>query len=103
MPKEAKRDTFEQLYARLDESVAKLERGGLSLEESIALYEQGMQLARECQERLDAAELKITKLRESFAALPQRNGAAVQDAVPAPDYEYVDPDEEPVDEDEPFA
>lgn len=101
MAKEAKRDTFEQLYTRLDERVAKLEQGGLSLEESIALYEEGMQLARECQERLDAAELKITKLRESFAALPQRNGASLQDA-PA-DYEYVDPDAEPIDEEEPFA
>ena len=101
MAKEAKRDTFEQLYARLDERVAKLEQGGLSLEESIALYEEGMQLARECQERLDAAELKITKLRESFAALPHRSGASLQDA-PA-DYEYVDSDAEPIDEREPFA
>jgi exodeoxyribonuclease VII small subunit len=100
MPKEPKRDTFEQLYARLDERVNKLEQGGLSLEDSIALYEEGMQLARECQERLDAAELKITKLRESFAALPQRNGATAHD-TPA-DYEYVDEDAEPVDE-EPFA
>lgn len=100
MPKEAKRDTFEQLYARLNERVSKLEQGGLSLEESIALYEEGMLLARECQERLDAAELKITKLRESFAALPQRNGSAIQDA-PA-DYVYVDDEAEPVD-DEPFA
>lgn len=101
MPREAKRDTFEQLYARLDDRVAKLEQGGLSLEESIALYEEGMQLARECQGRLEAAEIKITKLRESFASLPQRNGAASEDA-PA-DYEYVDAEAEPVEEEEPFA
>lgn len=100
MPKEPKRDTFEQLYGRLDERVNKLEQGGLSLDDSIALYEEGMQLARECQERLDAAELKVTKLKESFAALPQRNGSVIQDA-PA-DYEYVDEDGEPADE-EPFA
>lgn len=101
MPKDARRDTFEQLYARLDERVAKLEQGGLSLEESISLYEEGMQLARECQARLDAAELKITKLRESFASLPQRNGASLHDG-PA-DYEYVDGDPELIDEEEPFA
>jgi exodeoxyribonuclease VII small subunit len=100
MPKEPKRDTFEQLYGRLDERVNKLEQGGLSLEDAIALYEEGMQLARECQERLDAAELKITKLRESFAALPQRNGGVVHDAPP--DYEYIDEEGEPPD-DEPFA
>jgi exodeoxyribonuclease VII small subunit len=98
MPKDARRDTFEQLYAKLDERVAKLEQGGLSLEDSIALYEEGMQLARECQERLDAAELKITTLRESFASILQRNGAA-HDA----DYEYVDEEGESADEDEPFA
>jgi exodeoxyribonuclease VII small subunit len=95
MPKEAKRDTFEQLYARLEERVGKLEQGGLSLEEAIALYEEGMQLARECQERLDEAELKITKLRESFAPIAQRNTATVPDE-PADD-EYVSDDE-----DEPF-
>jgi exodeoxyribonuclease VII small subunit len=66
----AKRDgnvSFEQLYARLEETVGKLERGGLPLEESIALYEEGMELAKKCQEILDRAELRITKLRDSFA------------------------------------
>lgn len=101
MPKEVKRDTFEQLYARLDEHVGKLEQGGLPLEDAIALYEEGMQLARECQERLDAAELKITKLRESFAPLPQRHSAAVQDA--STDYEYIAEDAEPPDDAEPFG
>ena len=100
MPKEPKRDTFEQIFGRLDERVNKLEQGGLSLEDAIALYEEGMLLARECQERLDAAELKITKLKESFAVLPQRNGNTIQDA-PA-DYEYVAEDGEPPN-DEPFA
>lgn len=100
MARESKRDTFEQLYAKLEERVGKLEQGGLSLEDSIALYEEGMQLARECQQRLDEAELKITKLRESFAPVPQRNGAAVQDAPE--DYTYVD-DEAALDDDEPFA
>jgi exodeoxyribonuclease VII small subunit len=96
MPREAKRDTFEQLYVKLEEHVGKLEQGGLALEDAIALYEEGMRLARECQQRLDEAELKIVKLREAFAPIP----AAVQ-AGPA-DYEYVD-DEAPVDDDEPFA
>lgn len=100
MPREAKRDTFEQLYVKLEEHVGKLEQGGLALEDAIALYEEGMRLARECQQRLDEAELKIMKLREAFAPIPQRNGAAAQDA-PA-DHEYVD-DEATLDDDEPFA
>jgi exodeoxyribonuclease VII small subunit len=57
---------FEDLYHRLEETVGKLEKGGLSLEQSIALYEEGMDLAKRCQDILDGAELRITKLRESF-------------------------------------
>jgi len=98
---EVPQETFEQLYSRLEESVGKLEQGGLPLDQSIALYEEGMELARRCQDRLDAAEQKITKLRESFAALPARGAAIAQDE-PA-DYEYVSDDEPPLDEDEPFG
>ncbi len=99
MPREAKRDTFEQLYVKLEEHVGKLEQGGLALEDAIALYEEGMRLARECQQRLDEAELKIVKLREAFAPIPQQNGAAHN--TPA-DYEYVD-EEATLDDEEPFA
>lgn len=71
----AKRDDqpFEELYRRLEETVEKLERGGLSLEQSIALYEEGMGLAKRCQGILDSAEQRITKLRDSFGqpALPE--------------------------------
>ena len=57
-------------------------------------------LARQCQERLDQAELKITKLKESFAPLPERtNGAQLRDE--APDYEYIAEDD--ANDDEPFA
>ena len=102
MARDAKREPFEQLYSKLEERVNKLEQGGLSLEDSIALYEEGMKLARECQQRLDEAELKITKLRESFAVLPQRNGEAAASDEPVEDYEYVEEDGAPG-EDEPFA
>lgn len=78
---------FEELYSRLEETVEKLERGGLSLEESIALYEEGMGLAKRCQALLDAAELRITKLRESFgqpapAAPPLDEGEAFEEEEP---------------------
>ena len=53
MAKKSK-ETFEELYRRLEETVAKLEEGGLPLERSLALYEEGMSLARRCQEMLDA-------------------------------------------------
>ena len=67
---------FEELYGRLEQSVEKLERGGLSLEESITLYEEGMELAKRCQAIVDSAEQRITKLRESFGQPP----ASVEEA-----------------------
>jgi len=61
---------FEVLYKRLEVTVAKLEEGNLTLEESIALYEEGMALARRTQEILAEAELRITRLQEAFAGSP---------------------------------
>ena len=59
-------ESFEQLLTKLDETVRKLEAGGLSLEQSTDLYEQGLKLARECTEKISAAELKITKIRNEY-------------------------------------
>lgn len=74
----AKEEGFEALYKRLEAAVSKLEKGGLTLEESLALYEEGIDLARRCQELLQNAELRITRLQESFA-----NGlAAVREEMP---------------------
>ena len=72
--KKPEREGFEALHRRLEETVARLEEGGLTLEESLALYEEGMALARRCQALLDAAELKITRLREAVveAGAPER-------------------------------
>jgi exodeoxyribonuclease VII small subunit len=96
--KAGKVESFEQLYSRLEETVGKLEEGGLSLEDAIALYEQGMTLAKQCQERLDQAELKITRLRESFAAMPRPEDGPERES--ADDYEYATDDDEPLDGDE---
>ena len=61
-------ESFEAVYRRLEESVRRLEEGGLTLDESIALYEEGMTLAKQCQGLLDRAELRITTLQDLFAA-----------------------------------
>ena len=97
----AKRSTepFESLYGKLEQTVEKLEKGGLSLEESIALYEDGMELAKRCQALLDDAELRITKLRESFAQPAPQPAAASADGAP-PDDELPFEDEESPFEDE---
>jgi exodeoxyribonuclease VII small subunit len=92
--KEPRRESFEQLYGQLEASVDKLERGGLALDDAITLYEEGMTLARKCQERLDEAELKITKLREAFAPVPAATPTSTIGEAPD-DYEYVDDDAAP--------
>ncbi|MBE0415302.1 MAG: exodeoxyribonuclease VII small subunit, partial [Dehalococcoidia bacterium] len=58
--------SFEEALSRLEKIVQALEAGGLTLEESIALFEEGMGLAKICSERLDAAELKISQLQATF-------------------------------------
>jgi exodeoxyribonuclease VII small subunit len=60
--------SFEDIYQRLGQAVGRLETGGLSLEESIELYETGMRLARRCKEMLDAAELRVSELQQEFSS-----------------------------------
>jgi exodeoxyribonuclease VII small subunit len=53
--------SYEQARAELREIVAKLESGGQSLEESLALWERGEQLADICQRWLDGAGERLDK------------------------------------------
>ena len=50
---------FESALAQLEQIVRELERGDLPLEKSLELFEQGVRLSRECQERLSEAERRI--------------------------------------------
>jgi exodeoxyribonuclease VII small subunit len=54
--------TFEETFKDLEDTVHRLEEGGLTLDESIALFEQGMKLAEHCGQKLDDAELKVSQL-----------------------------------------
>ena len=60
--------TFEEMYQQLEERVSLLEQGGLSLDDSLGAYEEAVSLAKSCQQMLDGAELRITRLRETVAA-----------------------------------
>ena len=57
-------DSFEALYTRLEEVSQRLEAGGLSLEQSVALYEEGVELARRSHELLGGIEQRIETLRQ---------------------------------------
>ena len=50
---------FESSLEELERIVRELERGDLSLEKSLELFEQGVKLSRACQERLSEAERRI--------------------------------------------
>ena len=55
---------FEAALAELDALVKKLEDGDLTLEQSLALYERGVQLSRFCHARIEDAERRIEILTE---------------------------------------
>ena len=55
---------FEAAIAELEAIVKKLEEGDLALEQSLALYERGVQLSRFCHARLEDAERRIEILNE---------------------------------------
>ena len=53
---------FEKALAELEALVQEMERGELSLEESLARFQRGIELTRRCQAALQAAEQKVEKL-----------------------------------------
>lgn len=56
--------TFEKNLEQLTEVIQKMEQQDVGLEESLKLYEQGVQLTRKCQKIIDEAEKKIEQLME---------------------------------------
>ena len=58
----AKPKPFETSLEELERIVRELEQGELTLEKSLELFEQGVKLSRECQERLAQAERRIEVL-----------------------------------------
>ncbi len=55
--------SFEKAVAELESIVARLERGDVALDESIAIYERGEALKKHCEKLLTAAENRIEKIR----------------------------------------
>ena len=53
---------FEKSLKQLETLVDKLEKGDISLEDSLKTFEQGVKLTRECQQALQSAEQKISLL-----------------------------------------
>lgn len=56
---------FEDALKKLEEIVAKLEAGDMSLDESLARYEEGIKLSKICSRQLEAAKSKVELLMRS--------------------------------------
>jgi exodeoxyribonuclease VII small subunit len=61
--------SFEESLKKLETVVEQLEKGDLSLEDSLRLFEEGVELSAACKKDLDAAEGKVQML------IKQRDGA----------------------------
>lgn len=68
--------SFEESLKRLEKIVEQMERGDLPLEESIQLFEEGMNLSAACKEHLDQAEGKVQIL------MKQRDGSMKAEPFP---------------------
>ncbi len=62
--------TFEQKMARLEEIVAKLEKGDAQLGDSLQLFEEGTRLVSACRAELDQAEQQVVKLMKGADGAP---------------------------------
>jgi exodeoxyribonuclease VII small subunit len=82
---------FEEQLAELEKVVERLESGGLSLDESVKLFEDGVRLSNACKGQLSAAESRIQVLLE-----PEGRGAVrVEDLdVEVDEDDELDDDEE---------
>lgn len=54
--------SFEDAFARLEATVSQLEGSGLSIDDLVARFEEGMRLVRLCHDRLNAAQARLTVL-----------------------------------------
>lgn len=68
---EDKAPDFEKTLAELDALVTRMEEGQMGLEESLAAFEKGISLTRECQQALQQAELKVQILTNADSEPPQ--------------------------------
>lgn len=67
---------FETAMSELEKIVQSLESGKSGLEESIQLYERGVELRKHCESKLKDAQLRVEKLSLDAAGTPQRENFA---------------------------
>ena len=68
-----KTNNFEKKIEALEKVVNDLEKGDMSLDESLIKFEEGMNLSKECNKMLEDAEKKITILLEKDGEIEEEN------------------------------
>ena len=91
-------DSFEKDLERLESIVAVLEEGGVPLEESLRQFEEGVRLARKCEEVLKSAEKRIELLLKNREGELETVPFAGDDEAPVADT-APDADDAPWEED----
>ena len=66
----AKKMSFEESLAKLEEIVRHLEKGDMPLSDSLKLFEEGTSLLASCNNMLEDAEQKVVKLRKGSDRAP---------------------------------
>lgn len=68
-----KEESFEEKILKLEEIVAELEKGNLSLDDSVQKFEEGIKISKECSKMLESAEKKISILLEQDGELKEED------------------------------
>jgi len=63
--------SFEELLEKLEAIVSRMESGDLKLEDSLKLFEDGVKLTKECNQRLVEIEKKVKTLLKTASAKPK--------------------------------
>ena len=72
--------SFEESMKRLDEIVNGLEKGDVTLRDSMSMFEEGTALIRRCSEMLDQAEQQVVRLKKGPDGAPEELPFDVDDA-----------------------
>ena len=64
---------FEEAMQELENIAGELEKGNLSLEESVSKFEEGMKISKKCSEIIEQAEKKITILLQKDGKVEEEN------------------------------
>ncbi len=68
--------SFEDSLSKLEKIVEQMESGDLKLEDSLKLFEDGMKLTKECNQRLNEIEKKVKQLLKTASSKSEEGGSA---------------------------